>query len=58
MEHGIFGDLFDFNGDGKLDYIEQALEFCAFQHMMEEENREDDAYVDFYDDDGDFDDDF
>ena len=54
MEHGIF----DFNGDGKLDFIEQALEFCAFEHMMEEGNREDDASVDFCDDDGDFDDDY
>lgn len=27
---GLFGDLFDFNGDGKLDAFEEAAEFGAF----------------------------
>ena len=33
---GIFGDMFDFNRDGKLDSFEKATEFGAFMHMMEE----------------------
>ncbi len=32
--HGIFGDLFDFNGDGKLDNVEQAANFMAFATIM------------------------
>ena len=33
--NGIFGDIFDFDGDGKLDIIEQAAElaFIANTHM-------------------------
>ena len=31
---GIFGSLFDFNGDGKLDALEQGMEFMAFQQIM------------------------
>ena len=37
---GIFGGLFDFNGDGKLDALESALEFSAFMNMIEEEENE------------------
>ena len=32
---GLFGNLFDFNGDGKLDAIEQAAEFGAFMQMID-----------------------
>lgn len=32
---GIFGDLFDFNNDGKLDSFEKAAEFSAFMQMMD-----------------------
>ena len=32
---GIFGDLFDFDGDGKLDSFEKAAEFCMFMDMVE-----------------------
>ena len=41
---GIFGDLFDFNKDGKLDSLEKSLEFGAFMNMVEtcEEQDEDD----------------
>ena len=38
---GIFGNLFDFNGDGKLDTLEQAMDFGLFVHMMEELNEDD-----------------
>lgn len=30
----IFGDLFDFNNDGKLDSFEKAAEFGAFMQMI------------------------
>ena len=32
---GLFGDLFDFNNDGKLDTFEKAAEFGAFMQMIE-----------------------
>ncbi len=47
---GLFGDLFDFNGDGKLDSLEQATEFSAFMNLLdseEEENSEDDTDEEF-----------
>lgn len=31
---GIFGNLFDFNHDGKLDPMEQGAEFGFFMQMM------------------------
>ena len=34
MSGGIFGSLFDFNGDGELDAFEQGMEFMALQEMM------------------------
>lgn len=38
---GLFGDLFDFNHDGKLDTFEQAAEFATFASIMDaEEARE------------------
>ena len=36
MGKGFFGDLFDFNRDGKLDSFERAADFCAFEEMMRE----------------------
>ncbi len=41
MSNGIFGDLFDLNGDGNLDALEQGLEF-----MLLDELTSDDGYVD------------
>jgi len=32
---GLFGNLFDFNGDGKLDTFEKAAEFGAFMNMVD-----------------------
>jgi len=31
---GIFGSLFDFNGDGELDAFEPGMEFMALQEMI------------------------
>ncbi len=39
---GIFGDLFDFDGDGKLDCIEQAAEFIILDEMMKDDVPDDD----------------
>ena len=38
---GLFGNLFDFNGDGKLDTFEKTAEFATFASIMDaEEARE------------------
>ena len=50
---GIFGNLFDFNRDGKLDPLEQAMDFGLFVQMMEELDQEDetsDDTNDYFDD--------
>ncbi len=39
---GIFGNLFDFNRDGKMDALEHGIEFMALQQMMVNEKAEDD----------------
>lgn len=36
FEDGIFGGLFDLDGDGKLNAFEQGLEFIAISELMEE----------------------
>ena len=40
FEKGFFGDLFDFNNDGKLDMFEQAADFAAFQQMINQADLE------------------
>ena len=45
---GVFGNMFDFNRDGKLDGFERAADFCAFNEMM----KKDDS-TDFLDDNND-----
>ena len=35
MGKGIFGGMFDIDGDGKLDVFEQALEFQTFCMFMD-----------------------
>ena len=42
FEDGIFGGLFDLDGDGKLDLFEQGLEFMAISELMEEEKTDSD----------------
>ena len=50
---GIFGDLFDFDGDGKLDCVEQAAEHITFERMMND-NDSNDSYSDEFSDEDDF----
>ena len=49
---GLFGDLFDFNHDGKLDGFERAAEFAAFASMLDESKRERSCRGDGFGDDG------
>lgn len=41
MSKGIFGNMFDFNGDGNPDAFEQATEFSFLQKMMEDDGKSD-----------------
>lgn len=36
MDKGFFGGLFDLNHDGELDPMERAMDFMAFDEMMNE----------------------
>lgn len=40
--NGIFGDIFDFDGDGRLDIIEQAAELVFIADIIEDEETDDD----------------
>ena len=37
----IFGDIFDSDGDGKLDIIEQAAELAFIANIIEDEETDD-----------------
>ena len=39
MFKGIFGKMFDFNHDGKLDDFEKSAAFATFMSMLEEEKK-------------------
>ena len=39
--NGIFGDIFDFDGDGRLDIIEQAAELEFIADIIEDEETDD-----------------
>ncbi len=41
MSGGIFGDLFDFNHDGNVDWMERAAEMACFFGAVESGNEED-----------------
>lgn len=41
MFDGIFGDIFDFDGDGRLDIIEQAAELAFIADIIEDEETDD-----------------
>jgi hypothetical protein len=59
FEGGIFGDLFDLNGDGKMDAGEMALEFMVIDEItkgeddVDEDTPFDTGCCDFYGDDDD-----
>jgi len=38
---GLFGSLFDFNGDGNLDPMEAAMETMFFMDLMDEDDKKD-----------------
>ncbi len=40
---GIFGDIFDFNHDGKMDAFEKAAEFSFLMNMMDSCENENDS---------------
>ena len=46
---GIFGDLFDFNHDGKIDGDEEVFEYMLMDELMEEEENERRKKFDFGD---------
>ena len=41
MSNGIFGDLFDLNGDGNLDCFEQGLEFMLLDELTKKDEEDD-----------------
>lgn len=43
---GIFGNLFDFNHNGKLEPTEQAMGFALLQSIIDEEETDDAFSVD------------
>lgn len=40
FDGGFFGNMFDLNGDGKLDFSEQMMDAAAFMHLMQETEKE------------------
>lgn len=47
----MFNELFDLNGDGKLDAAEQALEFTTFTDIIDGSNDDDNTSADDEEDD-------
>jgi len=47
----MFNELFDLNGDGKLDVAEQALEFMTFMDIMDGSDDDDNTSTDDEEDD-------
>lgn len=43
MSFGIFGDLFDFDGDGQISPFEMAAEFALLEELEKEESEDDDS---------------
>lgn len=40
FDDGFFGNLFDMDGDGRLDDFEKAMDLGAFIEMMSDEDEE------------------
>lgn len=36
---GLFGNIFDFNHDGKMSSMEKVAEFATFTHIMDEQQK-------------------
>ena len=57
MDNGFFNGLFDFDGDGKLNFEERAMDIMAFNDLMERTERDEkewgirDDFEDNFDDD-------
>lgn len=47
-DSGLFGSIFDLNGDGRTDAVETALMFMLFDELEQEEKRK--AHPRAYDD--------
>ena len=47
---GLFGDMFDFNHDGKLDSFECGAEFMFFNDVVMKDSDDDEEYDDDDDD--------
>ena len=43
MDDGFFNGLFDFDGDGKLNFEERAMDIMAFNDLMERTERDEKA---------------
>lgn len=41
MCNGIFGDMFDFDNDGKLDAFEQVAELCFLDEIINDDDNSD-----------------
>ncbi len=51
---GLFNDFFDLNGDGKLDFAEQMIEFSALTGLdrsIRQKQEENDDFLGGFDDD-------
>ena len=40
MSKGLFGDMFDFNKDGEMGFIERAAELAFLNELLTEEEKE------------------
>lgn len=47
MFDDIFGGMFDFDGDGHTDFLEEATGFAILNKMMEEENESNNDHIVF-----------
>lgn len=56
MDDGFFNGLFDFDGDGKLNFEERAMDIIAFNDLMERTERDEKAWGIRSDFDSDYDD--
>ena len=41
---GLFGDMFDFDNDGKLDWFEEAAEMHFYQEQIDEDKKKKKKY--------------